>query len=103
MASNTQHEQLSTEDELPAISNDQYFLLPNTQMALKTYMRAGKKGNSEACNCAALILETLNPVGAVDLYKRALELDERNTEAMVNMALLYYNKRDEKEWHLEAI
>ena len=67
------------------------------------YLKAGKKGDSEACNCAALLIERDNPVGAVDLYKRALELDERNTEAMVNMALLYYNKRDEQEWHLEAI
>lgn len=64
-------------------------------MALKTYMRAGKKGDSEACNCAALIVERDNPIGAVDLYKRALELNDRNTEAMVNMALLYYNKREE--------
>ena len=67
------------------------------------YLRAGKRGDSESCNCAALILERENPVGAVDLYKRALELDERNTQAMVNMALLYYNKREEQEWHLEAI
>lgn len=59
------------------------------------YLKAGKKGNSEACNCSALLLERDNPVGAVDLYKRALELNDRNTEAMVNMALLYYNKREE--------
>ena len=72
-------------------------------MALKMYLRAAKKGDSEACNCAALLLEKDNAVGAVDLYKRALELNERNTEAMVNMALLYYNKNEEKEWHVEAI
>ena len=60
-------------------------------------------GDSEACNCAALILETDNPIDAVELYKRALELDENNTDAMVNMALLYYNKREEQEWHCEAI
>ena len=59
------------------------------------YLRAGKKGDSEACNCAALILERDNPVQGVDLYKRALELDERNTDAMFNLALLYYNKREE--------
>ena len=95
---------MSTEEELPTIpSNDQYYVLPNKQMALKQYLRAGKKGDSEACNCAALIVETDSPVGAVDLYKRALELNDRNTEAMVNMALLYYNKREEQEWHLEAI
>ena len=59
------------------------------------YLKAGKKGDSEACNCAALITERENAVGAVDLYKRALELDDCNTSAMVNMALLYYNKREE--------
>ena len=48
-------------------------------------------------------METENPIGAVDLYKRALELNDTNTEAMVNMALLYYHKKEEQEWHLEAI
>ena len=67
------------------------------------YLRAGKKGDSEACNCAALILERDNPVQGVDLYKRALELDERNTDAMFNLALLYYNKQEAREWHLEAV
>lgn len=67
------------------------------------YIKAGKKGDSEACNCAALIIEQENPIAAVDLYKKALELDERNTDAMVNMSLLYYNKREEQEWHLEAV
>ena len=84
---------LSTEEELPTLpSSDQYYILPNKQQALKQYLRAGKKGDSEACNCAALIIETDNPVGAVDLYKRALEINDTNTEAMVNMALLYYHK-----------
>ena len=69
--------------------------MPNRELALKMYLRAGKKGDSEACNCAALILERDNPVQGVDLYKRALELDERNTDAMFNLALLYYNKREE--------
>ena len=52
-------------------------------------------GDSEACNCAALLLEQDNPIDAVELYKRALELDENNSDVMVNMALLYYNKREE--------
>eukprot|EP00354_Favella_ehrenbergii_P002175 CAMPEP_0170477644 /NCGR_PEP_ID=MMETSP0123-20130129/18857_1 /TAXON_ID=182087 /ORGANISM="Favella ehrenbergii, Strain Fehren 1" /LENGTH=169 /DNA_ID=CAMNT_0010749485 /DNA_START=1694 /DNA_END=2203 /DNA_ORIENTATION=+ len=100
MTYQTQQENLSTEEELP-LSNEHYYV--TRQEALKMYYRAGKKGDSEACNCAALIIERENPVEAVDLYKRALELNERNTEAMFNMALLYYNKRDEREWHLEAV
>ena len=86
---------LSTEEELPGADNSSYYVMPNREMALKMYLRAGKKGDSEACNCAALIVERENPVQGVDLYKRALELDERNTDAMFNLALLYYNKREE--------
>ena len=93
---------MSTEEDAPP-SDQNYYVMPSKQSALKMYMKAGKKGDSEACNCAALIVERENPIAAVDLYKRALELDDRNTEAMVNMALLYYNKREEQEWHLEAI
>ena len=85
---------MSTEEELP-LTNEKYFVAPSRHKALKMYYRAGKKGDSEACNCAALIIERENPVEAVDLYKRALELNDRNTEAMFNMALLYYNKREE--------
>jgi len=85
------------------VQNEKFSVVPSKHEALKMYMRAGKRGDSEACNCAALIIERDNPVAAVDLYKRALELNCRNTEAMVNMALLYYNRRDESEWHLEAL
>ena len=53
----SQHEQLSTDEELPATSTDVYHILPNKQMALKMYVRAGKRGDSEACNCAALVVE----------------------------------------------
>ena len=95
-------EQVSTDEDVPVV-NDQYYVAPSRQSALKMYMKAGKKGDSEACNCAALIVERENPIAAVDLYKRALEVNDRNTDAMVNMALLYYNKKEEHEWHLEAI
>ena len=98
----SQIECVSTEEDLP-ISNEQYFVVPSRHEALKMYYKAGKRGDSEACNCAALIIERENPVEAVNLYKRALELNERNTMAMFNMALLYYNKRDEAEWHIEAV
>ena len=66
-------------------------------------MKSAKLGDSEACNCAALILEKDNPIDAVELYKKALEIDENNSDVMVNMALLYYNKNEEQEWHFEAI
>lgn len=85
---------MSTEEELP-LSNEHYYVVPSKHEALKMYYRAGKRGDSEACNCAALIIERDNPVESVNLYKRALELNERNTEAMFNMALLYYNKHEE--------
>lgn len=80
-----------------------YAMEPNLREALKRYLKSSKLGDSEACNCAALMLEVDNPIAAVELYKRALELNERNTQAMVNMALLYYNKREEKVWHNEAL
>jgi Tfp pilus assembly protein PilF len=62
---------------------------------LKRYLKSGKRGDADACNCAALIMEQENPIQAVDLYKRALEIDENHSDAMVNMALLYYNKKEE--------
>lgn len=67
-------------------------------------MRAGQKGDSEAYNCAALICEQQNNcIEAVEFYKRAIALDEKNSDAIFNMALLYYSKPEEKEWHMEAI
>ena len=48
-------------------------------------------------------MEQLNPVEAVDLYRKAIALDANNTDAMFNMALLYYNSKDESEWHEEAV
>jgi TPR repeat protein len=39
----------------------------------------------------------------VNCYKLALALDPNNTNAMFNMALLYYTNLQEKEWHKEAI
>lgn len=65
---------------MPFSSTDpQYYLSPDKQQALKMYMKAGKKGDSDACNCAALIIERENPIEAVNLYKRALELNQHNT------------------------
>ena len=66
---------------------------------MKKYIRAGRRGDSEACNCAGLIIEELNPIEAVEYYKRAISFDENNTDAMFNMALLYYSKKEEAEWH----
>ena len=37
------------------------------------------------------------------MYKKAIALDENNTNAMFNMALLYYTNKEEVEWHEEAI
>ena len=80
-----------------------YWLEPNKETAFNKYSRAGKRGDSEAYNCAGLIMEQLNPVEAVDLYRKAIALDANNTDAMFNMALLYYNSKDESEWHEEAV
>ena len=66
---------------------------------MKKYIRAGRRGDSEAYNCAGLIIEELNPIEAVEYYKRAITIDENNTDAMFNMALLYYSKKEESEWH----
>jgi hypothetical protein len=38
---------------------------PNRELALKKYIRAAKRGDSEANNCAGLIIERLNPIEAV--------------------------------------
>ena len=71
----------------------QYWLEPDRDLALKKYIRAGKHGDSEANNCAGLIIEALNPIDAVDFYKKAISLDPSNTDAMFNMALLYYTNK----------
>ncbi len=39
----------------------------------------------------------------MDYFKKAIALDENNTDAMFNMALLYYSKKEEEEWHNEAL
>ncbi len=80
-----------------------YSLKPDRMQALKRYLKSAKLGDSEASNCAGLMLEKINPVEAVDCYRRALELDAKNTDAMLNMALLYYTTKDEKDQHEEAL
>ena len=72
-------------------------------MALKKYIRAGRRGDSEAFNCAGLLIEETNPIDAVEYYKKAIALDDTNTDAMFNMALLYYSKKEEAEWHQDAL
>ena len=96
---------LSTEEDISLLGTgaDRYHILPDRRMALRRYLKSSRMGDPEACNCAGLILEQDNPIDAVELYKRGLELDQNNTDIMVNMALLYYNKREEQEWHFEAI
>ena len=88
---------LSTEEDMSllGINNEKYYINPDRKLALKRYLKSAKLGDPEACNCAALILEKDNPIDAVELYKKALEIDENNTDVMVNMALLYYNKNEE--------
>jgi TPR repeat protein len=68
-------------------------------------MHAGKLFNdSEASNCAGLIIEhESGPVSAVEWYQRALDNDDRNSDAMFNMAMLYLKDKEEVEWHEEAI
>ena len=80
-----------------------YLVHPNKDLALKKYLRAGRKGDSEAYNCAGLLLEDKNPTESVNMYNRAIDLDPNNTDAMFNMALLYYPNREEQEWHNEAV
>ena len=67
-----------------------YWLEPDRDLALKKYIRAGRRGDTEAYNCAGLLAEKTNAVEAVNCYKLALALDPNNTNAMFNMALLYY-------------
>lgn len=100
-----------TSDELPIEVLDfnsvnqtaPYFIQPDKELALTKYLRGAKLGCSEACNCAGLIVEATAPVEAVDYYKKALEADPFNSDAMFNMALLYLKSPEEKEWHDEAI
>ena len=68
---------LSTEEDISLLGAgvDRYHILPDRRMALKRYLKSSKMGDSEACNCAALMLEQDNPIDAVELYKRGLELD----------------------------
>ena len=89
------YETQCSEEDLAALQLDQYYVKPDSKEALKRYLKSGKKGDSEACNCAALIIERDNPIEAVNLYKKAIELNAYNSNAMFNMALLYYNKKDE--------
>lgn len=48
-------------------------------------------------------MEANNPIEAVDYYKKAINFDPNNTDAMLNLALLYYPNTEEQEWHNEAI
>ena len=80
-----------------------YAVKPDRVKALKRYLKSAKNGDTEACNSAGLMLEKINQVDAVDCYRRALELDQNNTDAMLNMALLYYTSQEEQEWHEEAL
>ena len=48
------------------------------------------------------MIEELNPIEAVEMYKKAIAIDG-NSDSMFNMALLYYTNKDEAEWHKEAI
>jgi len=80
-----------------------YKVQPDRKLALKRYLKAAKLGDSEACNCVALLIEKDNSIGAVDFYRRALELDDNNSDALFNMALLYFTDKQEEEWHDEAI
>ena len=97
------YETQCSEEDLAALQLDQYYVKPDSKEALKRYLRSGKKGDAEACNCAALIIERENPIEAVNLYKKAIELNPYHSNSMFNMALLYYNKKDEQEWHFEAV
>jgi TPR repeat protein len=81
---------LSTEGSYQDLSEIKYAIKPDRVKALKKYLKSAKNGDSEACNSAGLMVEKINPVDAVDCYRRALELDDKNTDAMLNMALLYY-------------
>lgn len=94
---------MATEATQAELDQVKFAIPPDRVKALKHYLRSAKKGDSEASNCAGLMLEKVNPVDAVDCYRRALEIDDKNTDAMLNMALLYYNTKEEKEWHEDAL
>jgi TPR repeat protein len=94
---------MATEASHADIEDAKYVLRPDRLQALKRYLKSAKNGDSEAANCAGLMLEKINPIDAVDCYRRALEINEKNTDAMLNMALLYYTTKEEKEWHEEAV
>jgi TPR repeat protein len=40
-------------------------------------------------------MEKENAALAVEYYQQAMSLDESNTDALFNMALLYYSKKEE--------
>lgn len=94
---------MATEVTQSELEDLKYTVKPDRTQALKRYLKSAKNGDSEASNCAGLILEKINPVEAVDCYRRALELDSKNTDAMLNLALLYYTTKEEREWHEEAL
>jgi len=94
---------MATEASIGDLNTVKYALKPDRTHALKRYLRSAKNGDSEACNCAGLMLEKINPIEAVDCYRQALELDPGNTDAMLNLALLYYTTKDEREWHEIAL
>lgn len=90
---NTEDEMLSTANSFDDEIN--FLVEPDQELALKKYLRAGQKGDSEAYNCAGLIMEKENAALAVEYYQQAMSLDESNTDALFNMALLYYSKKEE--------
>jgi TPR repeat protein len=94
---------MQTEASQAEIEDAKFALRPDRLQALKRYLKSAKNGDSEAANCAGLLLEKINPIDAVDCYRRALEIDEKNSDALLNLALLYYTTKEEKEWHEEAV
>lgn len=94
---------MSTQVTQSELEDMKFTLKPDRMQALKRYLKSAKNGDSEASNCAGLMLEKINPVEAVDCYRHSLELDGKNTDAMLNLALLYYTTREEREWHEEAL
>ena len=81
---------MNTEASNADVDDFKYAIKPDRVNALKRYLKSAKHGDSEACNSAGLMLEKINPVEAVDCYRRALEIDDKNSDAILNMALLYY-------------
>jgi TPR repeat protein len=97
------HVYMATDASISDVNEIRFVLRPDKMEALRRYLKSAKKGDTEACNCAGLILESINPIEAVDCYRQALELDERNTDAMLNLALLYYTSKEERDQHVEAL